>query len=60
MSLRKKILRIKKFKSGRKLVCLTAYSKPFSKIFNEKKYYALVSAVKPPARYGVLKFNKNV
>ncbi len=30
------------------------------KIFNEKKYYALVSAVKPPARYGVLKFNKNL
>jgi glucose-1-phosphate cytidylyltransferase len=28
--------------------------------FNEKKYYALVCAVKPPARYGVLKFNKNL
>jgi 3-methyl-2-oxobutanoate hydroxymethyltransferase len=53
MSLRKKILRIKKFKSGRKLVCLTAYSKPFSKILDKYCDIILVGDSVATAFYGM-------
>ena len=62
-----RILKIKNFLKKEKKFFLT-YGDGVSninigktlKIFDENKYHALVSAVKPPARYGVLKFNKNL
>jgi glucose-1-phosphate cytidylyltransferase len=62
-----RILKIKSFLKGEKKFFLT-YGDGLSdinikstlKIFDEKKYCALVSAVKPPARYGVLIFKKNI
>lgn len=49
----KKILKIKKSKSKRKLVCLTAYSKPISKILDKYCDIILVGDSVATAMYGM-------
>ena len=51
--MKKKILRIKKLKSKRKLVCLTAYSKPISKILDKHCDIVLVGDSMATAFYGM-------
>ena len=51
--MKKKILRIKNLKSKRKLVCLTAYSKPISKILDKHCDIVLVGDSVATAFYGM-------
>jgi len=53
MRVSKKILRIKKFKFKKKLVCLTAYSKPISKILEKYCDIILVGDSVATAFYGM-------
>ena len=53
MKVSKKILKIKKLKSKRKLVCLTAYSKPISKILDRYCDIILVGDSVATAFYGM-------
>ena len=57
--MRKKINRIKNLKSKRKLVCLTSYSKPFSKILDKYCDLVLVGDSVATAFYG-MKSTKNL
>ena len=51
--MKKKIRRIKNFKFKKKLVCLTAYSKPFSKILDKYCDIILVGDSVATAFYGM-------
>ena len=52
--MKKKIFRIKKLKSKKKLVCLTAYSKPIAKILDKYCDIILVGDSVATALYGMI------